>query len=292
MRKMERSKKEMPEKNCYILLEPESHTRSLRLAEVWQYRDLVLLLTKKTFVTSYQQTVLGPLWLLIRPVLSSLVYLFIFGHVAAIGTGGIPQILFYLVSSSLWELFAFSLNSNASTFITNAGIFGKVYFPRLAVPFSNMLVGILRFGIQLLIILGMMALFLAEGAIHPHWQYYPLLPLLILQLSFLGMSVGILFSSLTTRYRDLMHLVSMLVGLWMYASAVVYPLQAIPEGTLKTMIKINPVTSLMELTRLIMLGEGSFLPVCYLAETLGSILLFVGSTIIFHHVERTFMDTV
>ncbi len=264
----------------------------MKLDEVWQYRDLVVLLTKKTFMMTYQQTILGPLWIILNPVLSSLTYMFIFQNIARIGTDGIPQILFYFVSSSVWELFAFSLRSNANTFVTNVHVFSKVYFPRLAVPLSNMLVSLLKFTIQLGIIAVLMAVYLPGGSFHPLWAAYPLLPLLFLQMSFLGMSVGVLLSGFTTRYRDLVNLVSVGVNLWMYGSAVVYPLSALSEGTLKTIIRLNPVTPQMELIRRIMLGAGETDLRLSLFSVLLTIVLFLLGTLVFNHVERTFADRV
>lgn len=281
-----------PDTPYHVRLTPQGSGFNLKLGEVWRYRDLVLLLTKRTFATTYQQTILGPLWIVAQPVLSSLVYMFIFGYIAAIGTNGIPQTLFYFVSSAVWELFAFSLLSNASTFVTNASLFGKVYFPRLTVPISNMLVSVLKFLIQLAIIAVLMAVFLANGTVHPKWEFYPLLPLLFLQMSFMGMSVGILLSSLTTRYRDLSLVVDIGVNLLMYASAVVYPLSAIPEGILRTLVQINPMAQQMELIRMIMLGEGDFQMAFFLVGLAVTAALFVCSVFMFNRVERTFADIV
>ena len=276
----------------HVRLTPDIKDYDLRLGELWQYRDLVLLLTRKTFTVTYQQTVLGPLWIIIHPVLSSLIYMFIFGHIADIGTAGIPQILFYFASSAVWELFSFSLVSNANTFVSNAYLFSKVYFPRLAVPVSNMFVSILKFCVQLIIVSVMLIVYAIKGAVHPLWVYYPLLPLLFVQMSLLGMSVGILISSLTTKYRDLLVVVNLGVSLLMYASPVVYPLSVISPGMLKTAIKINPVSELIELIRLVMLGEGEFDPAFYLLSVGITAVLFFLSAAVFNRVERTFQDTV
>ena len=276
----------------HVRLTPQGPGLRLRLGEVWRYRDLVLLLTKRTFATTYQQTILGPLWIILQPVLSSLVYLFIFGYIADLGTNGIPQTLFYFTSSAVWELFSFSLLSNANTFVVNAPLFGKVYFPRLTVPISNMLVSLLKFLIQLVIIAILMAVFVAGGSVHPKWECYPLLPLLFVQMSFMGMSVGILLSSLTTKYRDLSLVVNIGVNLLMYASAVVYPVSSVPEGVFRTLMQINPAAQQMELIRLIMLGEGDFQVVFFLMGLVITIALFVWSALVFNRVERTFADIV
>ncbi|MBP5185438.1 MAG: ABC transporter permease [Clostridiales bacterium] len=276
----------------HITLKPDDKSVRLNLGEVWQYRDLVGLLTKRTFTVTYQQTVLGPLWIVINPILSSLIYMFVFGHIAAVGTAGVPQILFYFVSSAVWEIFAFSLTRNSQTFITNAYLFSKVYFPRICVPISNMIVSLLKFLIQLLIVAVLLVTFVVRGDVSPMWALYPLLPLLFLQLAVFGMSVGVLISSVTTKYRDLLSVVNVLVNLWMYGSAVVYPVSSIPDGVLKIFVKINPVSEIMELIRKILLGKGEFDLFYYLVGLVVTILLFFFSIIIFNRVERTFADTV
>ncbi|MBQ5968331.1 MAG: ABC transporter permease [Clostridiales bacterium] len=276
----------------HITLKPDDKSVRLNLGEVWQYRDLVGLLTKRTFTVTYQQTVLGPLWIVINPILSSLIYMFVFGHIAAVGTAGVPQILFYFVSSAVWEIFAFSLTRNSQTFITNAYLFSKVYFPRICVPISNMIVSLLKFLIQLLIVAVLLVTFVVRGDVSPMWALYPLLPLLFLQLAVFGMSVGVLISSVTTKYRDLLSVVNVLVNLWMYGSAVVYPISSIPDGVLKIFVKINPVSEIMELIRKILLGKGEFDLFYYLVGLAVTILLFFFSIIIFNRVERTFADTV
>lgn len=289
---MFRKKQIEPNSGYHIRLQPEEKKVQLKLGEVWQYRDLVTLLTRRTFTVTYQQTVLGPLWIIINPVLSSLIYMFVFGHIADIGTAGVPQILFYFVSSALWELFSFSLTANSRTFVTNAYLFSKVYFPRICVPISNMLVSILKFLIQLLIVAVLMTTYIASGKVSPMWELYPLLPLLFIQMAVFGMSVGVLISSVTTKYRDLLAVVNVAVNLWMYGSAVVYPVESIPDGIMKILVKINPVSEMMELIRMILLGKGEFDIVYYLAGLAITILLFLASLAIFNRVERTFADTV
>ena len=276
----------------HLRIQPNENRMRLKLGEVWQYKDLVVLLTKRTFMVTYQQTVLGPLWIVINPVLSSLIYMFVFGHIAAVGTAGIPQILFYFLSSAVWELFSYSLTTNSSTFVSNAYLFSKVYFPRIVVPISNMLVGMLKFFVQFMIVFTLMISFVVRGSVHPHWAYYPLLLFLFLQLAVLGMSIGVVISSLTTKYRDLLVVVNVGVNLLMYGSAVVYPIQAVPDGVLKILVKINPVSELMELIRKILLGKGEFDLFYYLVGLAVTILLFFFSIIIFNRVERTFADTV
>lgn len=275
-----------------VRIEPEENGFRLRLGELWRYRYMVWLLTKKSFTLTYQQTLLGPLWILLQPALSSLIYLFLFGYVADIETGGVPKILFYMLSSSLWELFAGNIKSGAGTFLDNAPLFSKVYFPRLAVPVSNLLVSILKFGIQFLLILALLFFHVLQGNLHPQWAGFIFLPLPVFQTAFFGMSAGILLSGFTTKYRDLMHVVDLGVTLWMFGSAVVYPLSAVPEGVIRTVIRFNPLTQIMEGTRLVMLGKGTpdLLPA--LSGLLATVVLFVLSAAIFNHTERTFVDTI
>ena len=199
---------------------------------------------------------------------------------------------FYFVSSAVWEIFAFSLTKNSQTFVANAYLFSKVYFPRICVPISNMIVSILKFLIQLLIIIALLITFVVRGNVAPMWELYPLLPLLFLQMAIFGMSVGVLISSVTTKYRDLLAVVNLLVNLWMYGSAVVYPIQSVPDGILKILVKINPVSEMMELIRMILLGEGEFDLLYYLVGLAVTVLLFFFSIVIFNRVERTFADTV
>ena len=289
---MKSSDEQEPNSGYHVRLEADAKGYDLKLSELWQYRDLVLLLTKKTFTVTYQQTVLGPLWILIQPLLSSLIYMFIFGNIAGIGTAGVPQILFYFVSSAVWELFAFSMIANSNTFVSNAYLFSKVYFPRLAVPVSNMFVSVLKFCVQLVIITVLLIVFLVLGAVHPTWAWVPLLPLLFIQMSLLGMSAGILVSSLTTKYRDLLMVVNVGVSFLMYATPVVYPLSTIAPGVLKTLIKLNPTTEPIELIRLIMLGHGEFDPAFYALSVGVTVVLFLLSAAVFNRVERTFEDTV
>ncbi len=276
----------------HVQLTPLEKGFHLRLKELWQYRDLVRLMTGKTFAVTYQQTFLGPLWIILNPVVSSLIYMFLFGYVAQVGTAGIPRILFYFVSSAAWGVFSASMIANANTFVANAHLFGKVYFPRLVVPVSNMLVSIIKFGIQLIIIAGLMVAYVLSGEIHPLWVYYPLLPILIVQLAVLGMSFGILIASVTVKYRDLLSVVAVGINLWMYATPVVYPISEMPNGVIRTIIMINPVTEIMEVLRLIMLGEGEVNPAFCALSAGVTVLLFVISAAVFNRVERTFADTV
>ena len=276
----------------YVLITPERKWNELKLGEVWKYRDLILLLTRKTFVVRYKQTVLGPLWALIHPFLSSVVLTIVFGRIVRVDTGGIPHILFYLCSNGLWVFFAECLRSSARTFTGNAGLFGKVYFPRLTVPVSNMLVALIGYGLQLLMLGGFLVYYIAGGTIRPLYAGWIALPFLLLLIGIQGMSVGILISSLTTKYRDLTMLVDYGVQLWMYISAVVYPVSQLSDGILRTLVLLNPLTASIECYRMLMLGKGTFAPGFLIFDAVFTLVAAVISIGVFNHVEKTFMDTV
>lgn len=264
----------------------------LKLQEVWQYRDLIVLLTKRSFAVSYQQTILGPLWLFLNPLLTALAYVVLFGNIAKLSTDGVPQLLFYLTGHAVWSFFSACLTNNASTFTGNAGLFGKVYFPRLVVPISNLLSAMIRFGIQMILVLSFLVFYAVQGTVTPHGWAWLYLPLALIWLGLLGMGIGILVSSLTTKYRDLRVLVSFGVSLWMYATPVVYPLSQVPTGWLQTVLLLNPVTAPMELFRYALLGSGTVLPWCILCSLAMTVIVLLLGIVVFHRVERTFMDTV
>lgn len=264
----------------------------LNLKEVWQYRDLITLFTRRTFVLTYKQTVLGPAWIFLNPLISSIIYAFVFGGIAGIGTDGVPTILFYLCSNAIWIFFSSCVTKNASTFTANAGVFGKVYFPRLTIPVSNVLASIIQFFVQMLLVLAFLAYYMAVGVVHPHWEAWLLVPLVLVHLGLLGLGCGIIISSLTTKYRDLAILVTFGVQLWMYATPIVYPLSQLGDGTMKTILLMNPVTSPVEMFRYAILGQGTVMP-GYLALSWGvTVVVVVIGVMIFNRVEKTFMDTV
>ena len=276
----------------HIRIQPEAKRFDFKLKEVWNYRELVILLAKINYIMSYQQTALGPLWVVVQPVLSTLLYIFVFGYIARIDTGNTPQVIFYLVSMSVWGIFSNSLMGNANVFQQNTQLFTKVYFPRLTVPLGNMIASLLRFSVQMGIVAVMLALYNYNGEIQPKWEYCALLPLLFLQMALFGTSVGILVSALTGKYRDISMLVPSLLNVWMFASAVVYPVDILRAGLLKSLILLNPLTEIMELMRLILLGAGHFDFSYWLAGALISLLVFLGSVLLFNRMERNFADTV
>jgi len=264
----------------------------LNLKEVWKYRDLIILFTKRNFTVAYKQTILGPLWIFINPFITSIMHTLVFGNIAKIGTDGIPHFLFYLTSNAIWALFASSINNNSQVFINNAGVFGKVYFPRLTVPISNILSGFIRFFIQMIMICLFLGYYVHLGVVSPNWTAWVLIPIILIHLGVLGMGVGIIISSLTTKYRDLSLLVSFGVQLWMYSTPVVYPISQIGEGWLKQIILINPVTMPVELFRYAILGQGTITHQYLILSWIITLLSALFGIMLFNRVEKTFMDTV
>lgn len=264
----------------------------LNLKEVWQYRDLIYLFTKRNFVVSYKQTILGPAWIFLTPLFSSIVQAFVFGGIAGIETDGVPMMLFYLCSNAIWTFFSSCLVQNANTFTANAYVFGKVYFPRLTTPISNVLSCIIRFGIQMILVLIFMVYFLIQGTVSPNWLAWVVIPVELVHLGILGMGFGIIISSMTTKYRDLTVLVEFGVSLWMYLTPIVYPLSTLTEGWMKTVLMCNPVTVCVELMRYAILGKGTIDWMFYGLSWTVTLAVAVFGVMIFNKVERNFMDTV
>ena len=263
----------------------------LNLKEVWQYRDLILLFTKRSFTVTYKQTILGPAWIFLNPLISSFMYAIVFGGIAGIGTDGIPQLLFYLCGNAIWTFFSTSLTKNATTFTSNANVFGKVYFPRLTMPISNVLSSAVQFGVQMLLTLMFLVYYVFVGVVHPNWGAWLLIPVVLVHLGMLGLGCGMIISSLTTKYRDLTVLVGFGVSLWMYATPVIYPMSEV-DGLLKTILMVNPVTAPVELFRYAVLGVGSVNWLFYGISWVLTIAVTLLGIMIFNRVEKTFMDTV
>lgn len=265
---------------------------NLNLKEVWQYKDLIWLFTKRNFTVTYKQTVLGPAWLFLNPLISSVIYAFVFGGIAGIGTDGIPGILFYMCSNAIWIFFSTCVTKNASTFTSNANVFGKVYFPRLTIPVSNVISAVIQFGIQMLMVMVLLIYYVVIGSVTPNWGAWLAIPFALLHLGLLGLGCGIVISSLTTKYRDLSILVGFGVQLWMYITPIVYPMSQLRDGLVKMVLMINPVTAPVEVLRYALLGQGTVMP-GYLALSAGITLAVVlFGIMIFNKVEKTFMDTV
>lgn len=264
----------------------------LNLKEVWKYRDLILLFTKRDFSVRYKQTILGPAWLFLNPFITSVIHTIVFGNIAKIGTDGIPQLLFHLTGSAIWGFFSACVISNASTFTANAYIFGKVYFPRLTTPISCVLSNAIQFGIQMIMVFGFLIYYCINGVVSPNWMHFIYIPLILVLLGTMGMGIGIIISSLTTKYRDLSVLVGFGVSLWMYGTPIVYPLSTVADGTIKTLVMLNPVTAPVELFRFIILGQGTVMTGYLVYSCVFTVTVAIIGIIIFNKVERTFMDTV
>jgi lipopolysaccharide transport system permease protein len=273
-----------------MIIRPQRNLFDLRLQELWHARDLIMLFVRRDFVAVYKQTILGPLWYLIQPLLTTIVFTVIFGNIAKLPTDGLPSFLFYMSGTVIFSYFASSLTKTSDTFISNAGMFGKVYFPRLAVPVSILISNLIAFTIQFLFFLAFMAYFQLSGTqLHPNW-WVLFTPVLLLMMAGLGLGFGIIISSLTTKYRDLRFLVQFGVQLLQYVTPVIYPLSAM-SPKYQALIRLNPLTS-VEAFRYAYLGSGSvnFLQLGYsFAIMLISIAIGV---VIFNRVEATFMDTV
>jgi len=284
----------MTENKYHTRITAKHNWYDLNLKEVWQYKDLIVLFTKRSFVLTYKQTILGPAWIFLNPLISSLIYAFVFGGIAGLGPAGIPSILFYLTSNAVWNYFASCVNKNATTFTANAGVFGKVYFPRLTMPISNVLSSIIQFGVQMLLIGGFLVYYLAIGEVSPNWAMWWIIPVEIIHLGMFGLGVGIIVSSLTTKYRDLSVLVTFGVQLWMYITPIVYPMSTIGGGWLGKIFAINPVTAPVEAIRYALLGSGggAFMPVYLGISWAVTIAVLLFGIMIFNKVEKTFMDTV
>ena len=274
-----------------MVIRPQRNLLDLRLGELWRYRDLIRLFVWRDFVSVYKQTILGPLWYLIQPLLTTITFTVIFGRIAQLPTDGLPQFLFYMSGTVIWGYFADCLNKTSNTFVSNANLFGKVYFPRLAVPISILVSSLIAFVIQFLLFLAFLAYFFLSGSqVQPN-IWILLTPVLLFMLAGLGLGFGIIVSSMTTRYRDLRFLVSFGVQLWMYATPVIYPVSSIPER-FRPLIQANPLTPIVETFRYAYLGGGE-VNILNLLYSFGFMLvvLIVG-ILIFNRIEATFMDTV
>ncbi len=292
-------------KDWTLIITPHHKLWHVDFKEIWRYRDLIELFVRRNIVVQYKQTILGPLWYIIQPVLTVIMNMVVFGGIAKMSTDGIPQPLFYMAGNVCWFYFSDCLNQTSTTFTANQSMFGKVYFPRLVVPISTVLSNLLRFGIQLGLFIAIYLYFLFAGADIHFGMIFQSAPvfvnafvfvfvfvLMVLMLAGLGLGFGILISSMTTKYRDLTVLFSFIVQLWMYATPIVYPISMVTNETLKTLIMLNPMTSIIEAFKYATLGEGyfSWLALSYSFAFMSILLLF--GIVIFNKVQRSFMDTV
>lgn len=286
------------EEQWTTVIKPRNKLLEVNLKEVWDYRDLLTLFVKRDIITQYKQTILGPLWWLIQPALTVVMYMVVFGGIAGIPTDGIPQPLFYLAGVCMWQYFADCLNKTSNTFVSNANIFGKVYFPRLIMPISNTVSNLVRFGIQFGLFVIVYLFYAIGGTVAcPNW-YMLLFPLLVLMMAGLALGFGIIISSMTTKYRDLQILFTFFVQLWMYATPIVYPLSQVKGKVvagfdLYNVMCINPVTPVIETFKHAALGAGEFIGWGWLSYSFGFMVLVLAlGILIFNKVQKSFMDTV
>ena len=284
--------------NWTTVIKPRTGLFEVNLKEIWDYRDLLTLFVKRDITVQYKQTVLGPLWWLIQPALTVIMYMVVFGGIAGIPTDGVPQPLFYLGGVCMWQYFADCLTKTSNTFVSNAGIFGKVYFPRLIMPLSNVTSNLVRFGIQLGLFIVVYVYYAIVGqAPSPNW-YLLLAPALVIMMAGLALGFGIIISSMTTKYRDLQVLFSFVVQLWMYGTPIVYPLSQVAGKTvlgmdLTTIMCLNPVTPVIETFKFGALGAGEFIGWSWLAYSFVFMLVVLSlGILIFNKVQKSFMDTV
>jgi lipopolysaccharide transport system permease protein len=279
-----------PQKKWTEIIEARHSLLDLKLKEVWNYKDLVYMFVKRDFISGFKQTILGPTWFFINPIFTTITFLIVFGKIARLPTDGAPPLLFYLSGVTLWNYFSSCLLGTSSTFVGNAGIFGKVYFPRLVTPVSIVISNLMRFGVQFLLFLLVWMYYLFKGEIHPNlWMLAT--PFLIILMAFFALGTGMIFSSLTTKYKDLSMLMVFGVNLYMYATPVIYPVSSLP-GFFKKLAFYNPLTGIFECFKYAWLGVGDFSPVMLAVSTCIILLLLMTGTLIFNKVEKTFMDTV
>ena len=279
------------ENNWTEIIRPQKSLFRINFNEIWRYRDLIVLFVRRDFVATYKQTILGPLWFVLQPLFSTIIYTIVFGQIARISTDGLPQMLFYMSGIVCWNYFSSCLLSTSSTFVSNAGIFGKVYFPRLTVPISSVISNLIKFAIQFSFLFAFMVIFYFRGADFHVTKFALLIPFLLILMAGLGLGLGIIISSLTTKYRDLTNLLGFGVQLWMYATPVIYPVSGLPER-FQFLITLNPVTSIVEAFRYGMLGAGTVSYPHLVYTSCFTLAMLCFGVILFNRVEKTFMDTV
>ena len=297
---MAEEKKTQQEEKWDIIIKPKDKLLSVDFKELWSYRDLYTLFVKRNIITQYKQTILGPAWFVIQPALTVIMYMIVFGGIAGIPTDGVPRPLFYLAGTSMWTYFSSCLTSTSNTFVSHAGIFGKVYFPRLVMPLASVTSNLLRLGIQF----GFFAIVyivytIVDPTCHAHLTWYALLlPLLIFMMAGLALGFGTIISSMTTKYRDLQVLFSFLVQLWMYATPIVYPLSQTSSMTyfgipVHKLMCLNPVTPIIETFKYGFLGCGAFVGWRWLIYSfVFMVVLLAIGVVVFNKVQKSFMDTV
>ncbi|MDH5655978.1 MAG: ABC transporter permease [Spirochaetia bacterium] len=274
-----------------LVIKPKSNIFELHLGDLWRYRDLIWLFVKRDLTINYKQTILGPIWFVVQPVIMTLIFTLVFGLFARISTDGVPPFLFYLAGNVVWAYFATCVNETSNTFVSNASIFGKVYFPRLTVPISVVIGTVVKFFVQLGLFIAVYLYFYLNGSDLKITIALLGLPLLILQMGILSLGVGILISSLVTKYRDLTLLMAFGVQIWMYATPVIYPLSMIPEKYV-FLYMFNPMASILEWFKYAVFGIGSLRPEFILISWMITLLIFAIGLVMFNKIEKSFMDTV
>lgn len=277
-----------------LVIQPHRGLLEIDLQELWHYRDLLWLFVKRDLVTVYKQTILGPLWFVIQPILTMLMFSVVFGAIAKIGVGAVPPSLFYLAGIIIWTYFSDCFIQTSDTFTGNANIFSKVYFPRLILPLSKVVSGLVKFGIQLFLFLLVYGYYwFQETSIVFAWRYSWLLPVLILIMAALGLGFGLIFSALTTKYRDLRFLLQFGIQLLMYATPVIYPVSSLPvDSTLRQLLFYNPLTHIVEAFKYVFLGEGYLTSMGLLYSSGFTLIVLLLGIVIFNRTERSFVDTV
>lgn len=280
------------EENWDLIVKPKSSWFEFNFKEIWRYRDLLFMFVKRDIVSTYKQTILGPLWFFIQPILTALTFTIIFGNIANLSTDDKPKFLFYLAGTTCWNYFADCLNSTSGTFINNAGIFGKVYFPRLISPLSVVISSVLKFLIQFLLFIGVfIVMYFNDANLHPN-KLMLLIPFLVLLMGIMGLGLGIIVSSFTTKYRDLRFLVSFGIQLFMYITPVILPLSQF-KGIMKKVVMANPMTPIIETFKAAFLGVPNDYSINgLLYTTVFAVIVFCLAILIFNKVEKSFMDTV
>lgn len=281
-----------PEKEHWTeIIEPKTRLLDLKLSELWRYRDLVLMFVRRDFVANYKQTILGPIWFFLQPLLTTITYLLIFGRMAGLSTDGVPMLIFYLSGVTVWNYFSETLTKTATVFKDNAQMFGKVYFPRLTMPFSIVISNLVRFLIQFLLFLIVWSWYMVQAkSIHPN-IYILLTPVLIILMGLLALGIGMVISAMTTKYKDLIFLLTFGIQLAMFATPVIYPVSSVPEQY-QWIILANPMSAVVETFRYAYLGSGSFSWFSLGYSAAVTVLLLIAGTIIFNRVEKSFTDTV
>ncbi len=275
-----------------LTITPKDRLLAVDWGEIWRYRDMFLLFVARNFRTAYKQTILGPLWFIITPVLSVIVYVTVFGGIANIPTDGVPPMLFYLLGISVWGYFASCVSATSNSFVSNADIFGKVYFPRIIMPLVAVTTNLLSFAIQLAIFTVLYIYYVATGTeLVIHWQIV-LFPLFIAMLAFMAVGFGMIFSSMTTKYRDLQIMLAKIISLWVYITPVIYPLSMVTNEKLHLAMSLNPVTPVMEAIKYSLLGQGQFSWLWLGYSALFTLVLLIIGLMLFNKVQKSFMDTV